>query len=934
MRAPYPSLSEDAHQRILEQKVLREPEFLNATAQDRPRAVLLAGQPGSGKGGFADAAKLELGGDAVTVDPDALRQYHPRIHALQREFPYTWSGQTHADASQWADEYREAIVASRTNLILDTTLSNGEWTSEMINDLKTKGYEVEVRAVVAHRLESEHGVDERFSSRVDRQGVGRHVPEEVRTAIYDKIPAALDTVHARTGVPIRLYSREGVELYDSRNSAQLPGEALSAARDARLRDPAVLRQLEEGWSQQRDWHRTLPERLPDNPRVDAPTAQRLLAERAERGIVENVGRSADQAAQLAEAQGLRATQGVAGPGLARGAIAVGVVVATVDAYSTGRDVARAYSQDNPTAAEAKLFDFSARTGGGVAGAGLGFAAGSALGTPVIGGVIGGGLGYVGGNAVAEWRHREAIYTQRDERGREWRMDPERPEQGWQHVENRRTGAMQSTERIVHPADAALTSELNFKASTVSLERALGDARARADPYRLPRSAGDAPSVPDTPWVLDPANGQWTRQRYALQDDGTDLGKQVKVGDGADSGPDRATPERAAQLDAQSRQIIEANAAMSAPVMAARFNEAHRTQGWEAYGAVSQAISHARSRRDEITASDERTYVRQEDGRWLSEQVGRDRIANPLIQRELEATRLSALRQAEFLDPQQQELIKREAVGPAKPEASSEPPRATLPVDFAPPQTKGPDLRDSTHPGHHAFREMVHRVGNFELQNDIPSGPHTERLGAALLQIAVENKVHYQSAFLERDAATGRVQMLDRTNSAPYESARRIDLDMARLSTQPIEESSRLTNEAVSRHYDGAVQARAVVQTRTAEQAQALASLSFDDQVMFGRIRRDLPGHIGDDHVMQAMAEAKRSEIRDSASVGGVMILGDRIRVMGRGDAPPSAQVDVTQPAPKADMSLASITTLNQQHAIDQQWAQQQAQQQNAGMRMV
>jgi hypothetical protein len=35
-------------------------------------------------------------------------------------------------------------------LILDTTLSNGEWTSEMINDLKAKGYEVEVHALVAH----------------------------------------------------------------------------------------------------------------------------------------------------------------------------------------------------------------------------------------------------------------------------------------------------------------------------------------------------------------------------------------------------------------------------------------------------------------------------------------------------------------------------------------------------------------------------------------------------------------------------------------------------------------------------------------------------------------------------------------------------------------------------------------------------------------
>jgi hypothetical protein len=163
--------------------------------------------------------------------------------------------------------------------------------------------------------------------------------------------------------------------------------------------------------------------------------------------------------------------------------------------------------------------------------------------------------------------------------------------------------------------------------------------------------------------------------------------------------------------------------------------------------------------------------------------------------------------------------------------------------------------------------------------------------------------------------------------------KRVDLDLARLSTQPIEESSRLTNEAVSRHYATPAQAPAVAQTRTPAQAQALAGLSFDDQVMFGRIRRDVPGHIGDDHVLHAVAEAKRSEMPTAASVGSVMMLGDRIRVMGTGEGAPTASVDVTQPAPKPEASVAAIQSQNQQHVIDQQQAQQQSQQQAAGMRM-
>lgn len=122
-------LPADTHAEILEQRVLSSPDFTEATASERPRAVILGGQPGAGKGGLVASAKAEFGGNAVVVDPDELRVHHPNLRELQRQHPYDWSSHTHADASRWADELREATVAGRKNLILDTTLSNGQWTS-------------------------------------------------------------------------------------------------------------------------------------------------------------------------------------------------------------------------------------------------------------------------------------------------------------------------------------------------------------------------------------------------------------------------------------------------------------------------------------------------------------------------------------------------------------------------------------------------------------------------------------------------------------------------------------------------------------------------------------------------------------------------------------------------------------------------------------
>jgi hypothetical protein len=244
----------------------------------------------------------------------------------------------------------------------------------------------------------------------------------------------------------------------------------------------------------------------------------------------------------------------------RAAVGATVAVAAVDAFSTAHAVARDYNRDNATAAEAKVMDFGSRTGGGVVGAALGYEAGTMALGPGYGTAIGGVAGYFAGDTYAQWRHREAIYAQDDAQGRTWRMDPEKPEQGWQRTTSERApGPMSRVESVTVQADAALTHQLNAKATTTSLEMALGELSPGANPHRLSRSPGDATSIPDTPWNRDARTGDWTRVVNRLEDNGTDFGRTVHAR------TETANPERAAQLDAQSQRIIEANAARSAPV---------------------------------------------------------------------------------------------------------------------------------------------------------------------------------------------------------------------------------------------------------------------------------------------------------------------------------------------------------------------------------
>lgn len=93
-------LPADVHQQALREKIIPESGLSHHTPQTVPKAILLAGQPGAGKGTLKDISKAELSGNVVTVDPDELRDTYPDVQRLYQQHPYTWAGHTHEDASQ------------------------------------------------------------------------------------------------------------------------------------------------------------------------------------------------------------------------------------------------------------------------------------------------------------------------------------------------------------------------------------------------------------------------------------------------------------------------------------------------------------------------------------------------------------------------------------------------------------------------------------------------------------------------------------------------------------------------------------------------------------------------------------------------------------------------------------------------------------------
>ncbi|WP_183027746.1 zeta toxin family protein [Variovorax sp. UMC13] len=642
------TLDEATHNRIYAEKIFPESGFQETAAQKYPRAIVLAGQPGAGKGGLASAVEKEFTGNVVKLDLDETRKFHRDVEKLRETHPYTWASHTHQDARGWTDKLNHAFVEGRRNIVFDTTLGGADhWIGEMkkMQALPTHPYEVEVRVLATHRLESEHGVHERFARDLDNKGYGRFVPQEVRSSVYDSLPANLDKVHAQLpDARIRIYNREGAELYDSRTSPLKPGAALAQAREARLTDPERTRGLNHKWQKQQAWEQQLPEALPRHPKVTPPTAQNVLRENNELKIKTDVQRGATEAAAVDRAVRIE-------PGIARvhlGLKVAGAAAQIPDAITTGREASRLLDQGNLTGAQSQVMHFAGRglgmAGGAMAVGSIAAAAGIETGPGAVAlGLAGGVIGAVAGDRIMDAADQARIHSQRGSDGNVWKLDPQHPEQGWTRLPRPGEFGPQGPSeaagyksQLMHAAPR-LADEVNYKASSTAVELALARGPALQDPFQQPpESTGEAVlpgrAAANQPWLRDPQSHAWTRQTF---EPATPLTHGMPV-----QRTVTASPEQALQLDRAAQAAIAHNIAQGPRAIAARYQNAYDQHGWKQHGPVPAAVlDAAQTPPDQLPASDGHTYTRGKDGQWTTpgSLYGTNTAQGP-VRDELEATR--------------------------------------------------------------------------------------------------------------------------------------------------------------------------------------------------------------------------------------------------------------------------------------------------------
>ena len=222
----------------------------NSRATETPKAVILGGQPGSGKSVLAQTAVREFreAGGSILIDADRMREVNRDYKRLSIDDPLNAADRTHAEASQWSVRLTQQAIEGKRNLVVDGTMRDPANIRNLTERLQHNGYRVEARVMAVNPEVSLARAQLRFEQQVEVRGYGRHVNAEQHDAAFKGLGAAVAALERGSMVDsVRVYSANHAVIYQNaqeRGQWQQPPEASRALEAERTRPHLYLERKE------------------------------------------------------------------------------------------------------------------------------------------------------------------------------------------------------------------------------------------------------------------------------------------------------------------------------------------------------------------------------------------------------------------------------------------------------------------------------------------------------------------------------------------------------------------------------------------------------------------------------------------------------------------------------------------------------------------
>ena len=217
-------------------------------SQERPGAVLLAGQPGAGKTRLSALAVSLMGGDAAFINADDYRRYHPNYRRLYAEFGSDCVDMTHAFSGMVTERLIQRLSSIHFNLVIEGTGRTVDVPRRTAEALTAKGYTVEMGVIAARPEVSLCSTLLRFYQMNEGGTIPRATAIPSHDEIVKALPENLDVLVRFDYISrLRIWDRDLTLLFDSTIDTSSPSDALLGYWN----HPWSMEELRDVWEQVR-----------------------------------------------------------------------------------------------------------------------------------------------------------------------------------------------------------------------------------------------------------------------------------------------------------------------------------------------------------------------------------------------------------------------------------------------------------------------------------------------------------------------------------------------------------------------------------------------------------------------------------------------------------------------------------------------------------
>ena len=215
--------------RSVKRTVEREVELAKGRyhSQPSPRAILLAGQPGAGKTILSSLLQASLDDDAVFINGDDYRRYHPHYSELYRRYGSDSVPMTSAFSGAVTENLIACFSDLAFNLVVEGTGRTVDVPKRTATILTEKGYTVEMAVIATRPVLSLISTLLRFYQMNEHGTIPRATALEAHDNVVAVLPSNLDALSTFPGLSrITIWTRGAELVYDSEVDTPPPSKAL------------------------------------------------------------------------------------------------------------------------------------------------------------------------------------------------------------------------------------------------------------------------------------------------------------------------------------------------------------------------------------------------------------------------------------------------------------------------------------------------------------------------------------------------------------------------------------------------------------------------------------------------------------------------------------------------------------------------------------